>query len=45
MSRGTVHRTIRIDDPLWEQVKVKAAAEGMTISDLIRDLLRKWLAD
>ena len=43
MSRGTTHRTVRIEDGLWERVKVKAATEGMTISDLIRDLLRKWL--
>lgn len=43
MSKGTAHRAIRIDDPLWEQVKAKAAAEGITVSDLIRDLLRKWL--
>lgn len=43
MSRGTTHRAIRIDAELWERVKAQAAAEGITVSDLIRQLLRGWL--
>jgi predicted DNA binding CopG/RHH family protein len=44
-SKGTEHRAIRIDSDLWERVKAKAKADGVTVSDLIRDLLRKWLQD
>lgn len=43
MSRGTTHRAIRIDEELWAQVKAQAAVEGITVSDLVRQLLRGWL--
>lgn len=43
MSRGTTHRAIRIDAELWERVKTQAATEGITVSELIRQLLRGWL--
>lgn len=43
MSKGTPLRTIRIEDDLWEQVKSQASAEGINVSDLIRQLLRGWL--
>ena len=43
MSRGTTHRAIRIDAELWAAVKAQAAAEGITVSDLVRQLLRGWL--
>lgn len=37
----TPHRTVRIDDELWDAAKDKAKAEGVTVSDLVRDALRK----
>jgi predicted DNA-binding ribbon-helix-helix protein len=43
MSKGTPHRAIRIDDALWDRVRSQAAVEGITTSDLIRQLLRGWL--
>ncbi len=43
MSRGTVHRTIRIEDALWLPAKEKAEAEGIHLSDVIRDALRAFI--
>ena len=43
MSRGTTHRTVRIDDGLWNAAKVKAEAEGVNLSDVIRDALRAYV--
>jgi len=42
MSRGTTHRTVRIDDALWDAAKTKAAEEGRNVSDVIRELLKTW---
>lgn len=42
-SRGTIHRTVRIDDELWAQVQAQAEAENIKVSALIRQLLRGWL--
>lgn len=44
MSRGTIHRTIRIDDTLWLPAKAKAEAEGIHLSDVIREALRAYVA-
>jgi hypothetical protein len=32
-----------IDDELWRKVKSKAAAEGMTVKDVILKLLAEWV--
>jgi len=32
-----------IDDDLWRKVKSKAAAEGMTVKDVILKLLAEWV--
>lgn len=37
-------RNIRVSDELWNAVKQKAAAEGRTISDVVRELLEKYVA-
>lgn len=42
MSRGTIHRTIRIPDEIWLPAKAKAEAEGETLSDVIREALRAY---
>ena len=43
MSKGTTRRSIRIDDDLWYKAKEQAEAEGIDLSDLMRQLLRGWL--
>ena len=45
MSRGTIHRTVRVDDALWEAAKTKAALEGVSLSDVIREALRQYIED
>jgi NRPS condensation-like uncharacterized protein len=32
-----------IDDEFWRKVKSKAAAEGMTVKDVILKLLAEWV--
>lgn len=45
MSRGTIHRTVRVEDGLWEQAKAKAEVEGVNLSDVIRDALRAYVGE
>lgn len=39
----TPHRTIRVDDDLWHAARDKARAEGRTVSDVIRDRLKRYV--
>ena len=43
MSKGTTHRTVRIEDGLWEAAKTKADADGVNLSEVIRAALRQYL--
>jgi hypothetical protein len=43
MSAGTTRHTIRIDDDLWEQAHAKAAREGTTVSERVREGLRNYV--
>ena len=43
MSKGTTHRTVRIDDELWNQAKAKADADGVNLSIIIREALRQYV--
>jgi hypothetical protein len=43
MSRGTAHRSIRMDDTLYHAVVARAADEDTTVSEVVRGLLRTWL--
>jgi antitoxin component of RelBE/YafQ-DinJ toxin-antitoxin module len=36
-------RAIRVDDELWQAAQVKADAEGRTVSEVIRELLERWV--
>lgn len=36
-------RTVRVADDLWRAAHAKAAAEGTTVSDVLRDLLGQWV--
>jgi hypothetical protein len=40
---NTPHRTVRLDDPLWEAAKTCAAAEGRTVTDVIEAALRRYV--
>lgn len=44
MSKGTTRRTVRIEDELWDTIQARTEAEGINASDLIRQLLRDWIA-
>lgn len=36
-------RTIRVDDDLWRKAQQRAEAEGRTVSDIVREALRKYV--
>lgn len=40
---ATPHRTIRIPNELWDAVKRKAADEEVTVSEVVIQLLTKWV--
>lgn len=42
---ATPHRTVRIPDELWEAVQAKAAAEGVTVTEVIIKGLERFLRD
>ena len=42
-SRGTTHRTIRVDDDLWNAAKEAAAERGDNLSEVIREALRQYV--
>jgi predicted DNA-binding ribbon-helix-helix protein len=37
-------RTVRIDDATWEALRAEAERREMTVSDLLRELIRVGLA-
>lgn len=43
MSRGTTHRTIRIEDGLWDAAKATAAERGDNLSEILRQRLRDYI--
>lgn len=38
------HRSVRVEDDLWEAARIAAAAEGTTRGEVMRDALRELLA-
>jgi hypothetical protein len=42
MSKGTTHRTVRIEDGLWEQSKATAKERGDNLSEVIRQALIEY---
>lgn len=42
---ATPHRTVRVPDELWDAVKVKAEAEGVTVTEVIIKALERFLRD
>lgn len=45
MSKGTTHRSIRVDDTLWDQAKEVAAARGDNLSAVIRIALIDYISE
>lgn len=45
MPPGTTLRNVRIEADLWEAAKNKAASEGITVSDHIREELTNWTTE
>ena len=43
MARGTPLRAFRIDDDLWEQARARAATDGVSLSEVVRDALRRYV--
>jgi len=43
MSKGTTHRTVRIEDGLWDAARLAALAEGKSVSDVIREALQAYV--
>lgn len=42
-SPKTTVKGVRIPDDLWDAVKAKAAEDGRTASEVVRDLLTQWV--
>jgi predicted HicB family RNase H-like nuclease len=42
-TRGTTHRTVRVDDGLWDAAKAAAAERGESLSDVIREALKHYV--
>jgi predicted HicB family RNase H-like nuclease len=42
-SKGTTHRTVRIEDGLWKAAQEAAAERGDNLSDVIRRALTSYI--
>jgi len=43
VSKGTTHRTVRIEDTLWDAAKTAANERGDNLSDIIRKALEQYV--
>jgi hypothetical protein len=43
MSKGTTHRTVRIEDGLWDAARKAATERGDNLSDIIRQALTSYI--
>lgn len=43
MPPGTTLRNIRVDDELWRAAQAKAEAEHRSVSEVVRELLARWV--
>ena len=40
-----MHRTtINLSEPVYRQARIRALREGVTVSEVVRDLLARWVA-
>ena len=37
------HRMVRVEDELWDAAKAAASAQGTTVSEVIREALRRYV--
>jgi metal-responsive CopG/Arc/MetJ family transcriptional regulator len=44
MSRGTIHRTLRVEDDLWGAAKSIADGRGENLSEILRQALRDYVS-
>ena len=44
MPPGTTLRNIRIDDALWRAAMAKSQRENRSVSEVVRELLTRWVA-
>jgi hypothetical protein len=42
-AEGQITPNISVDETLWGDAKAKAASQGVTLSAVVRALLRQWL--
>jgi hypothetical protein len=40
----TRHKSMRIPDGVWRAAKAKAAAEGRTVTDVVTELLQRYIS-
>lgn len=45
VSKGTKVRTLRVEDELWIPAQEKAKENNESLSDIMREALRKYLAE
>jgi hypothetical protein len=43
MSKGTTHRTVRIEDGLWDKARELASQKGESLSEVIRRALVEYV--
>lgn len=43
MSRGTTHRSVRVEDALWVAAKEAAERNGDNLSDILRKALEDYV--
>ncbi|MGV8973142.1 MAG: CopG family transcriptional regulator [Rhodoglobus sp.] len=42
---ATPQRSVRMSDETWEQIKTSAAAQGMSASELVREVVEAYLRE
>jgi len=42
VGRGTPIRAVRVADAVWQRARERAAADGITVSDLIQAILQQY---
>ena len=43
MPRGTTLRNVRVDDELWQAAQAVASARGESVSEILRDALKRYV--
>ena len=41
----TPQRSVRVPDEVWARAKEKAEAQGITVSEVVREKLEEWLRE